>query len=294
MSKKVAIIEFVALSLIGAFILFYATNAFACSLVLNIVYGFADAQMIIASLPLFMLGLAFALAAMFILKLQKYPNSKKQLVKQYSLVLAIYGLIGLITTILTGTVVYGSFVSKYPFPGYIIICLIANIALLVAGLLIRFLFVKKLADDTETNKVKVGTVFKALGLGFVTFFALERLGAIMWTVEYGQARTFYITWIFYVYMLVPMATLVYLALKYFGKGPKESKFTRIYIMSVIGIHFIFGVLCFVIGATNPLFVSAVSNAMGLERLASMPVVILLMFIGYTAFFIIQIVKGIKK
>ena len=164
----------------------------------------------------------------------------------------------------------------------------------MAGLLIRFLFVKKLADDTETNKVKVGTVFKALGLGFVTFFALERLGAIMWTVEYGQARTFYITWIFYVYMLVPMATLVYLALKYFGKGPKESKFTRIYIMSVIGIHFIFGVLCFVIGATNPLFVSAVSNAMGLERLASMPVVILLMFIGYTAFFIIQIVKGIKK
>ena len=293
MSKKIAIIEFVALSLLGAFILFYATNAFACSLVLNIVYGFGDAQMIIASLPLFMVGLAFALAAMFILKLQKYPNAKKQLVKQYSLVLAIYGLIGLITTILTGTVVYGSFVSKYPFPGYIIICLIANIILLVGGCLVRFYFANNLADDTEPNKVKVGVVFRALGLGFVTFFSLERLGAIMWAIEYGQARSFYITWIFYLYMLVPMANLVYLALKYFGKGPKECKFTRIYIMTVIGVHFVFGGLCFFLGATNTLFVSAVSNAMGLERLASMPVVILLMFLGYTAFFIIQIVKGIK-
>ena len=187
MNKKISIIVLVILALLGSFILFYATNLLMYDLGLNF-YGFQELS-IISSLPLFMIGLAFPLAAMFILKVQKYPNSKRQLVKIYSIVLAVYGFIGVVTSILTGTMVYGSLFAKYPFPGYAFICLLGNLVLLVGALLVRFIFVKKLPEDTETNKVTVKTVFKALGLEFVSFFAFERLGAVIWAVEYAQVRS---------------------------------------------------------------------------------------------------------
>ena len=291
MSKKLSIIVLVCLALVGSFVSFYATNLFMFDVGMKL-NMFAELSPI-STLPLFMIAITLVIGAMFILKLQKYPNSKKQLVKIYSLIIAVLAFVGFITSILSGTIIYGSLVAKYPFPGYCLICLIVNALVLIAALLVRFYFVKKLPDDTETNKIKVSTVFKALGLQFVIYYAFERFGAVMWSPVYAQARTLYMTWIFYVYLLVPMATGIYLALNYFGKGAKDSKFTRIYILPVIAVHVIFGALTLVLGATNTLFVSAVSNAIGLERLASMPIVILLTIVGYTAFFVVQIVKAIR-
>ena len=292
MSKKLSLILLVITSLVGAFIAFYATNLVMYDVGLN-TYGFQEPS-IISSLPLFMIGLSFALVAMFILKLQKFASSKRKLVKVYSTVLAAYAFVGLVCSILTGTMIYGSFVAPYPFMAYGLICTIANVLILAAALVARFYLVRKFPEDTEEAKIGVKTVFKALGLGFVSYFALDRLGAIMWAIEYAQARTLYMTFVFFVYMLVPAGTLAYLALNYFGKSAKECKATRIYLMALIGVHFVFAILTLVLGATNPLFVSAVSNAMGLERLASMPVVILLMVVGYSAYFIVQIVRAIKN
>ena len=292
MNKKHSLIVIIASAIIGSFIMFYASNLVLYDVGLN-TYGFQELS-IISSLPLFLVGLSFSLVAMYILKIQKYSHSLRKVTNIYSVVLAAYAGVGLITSILTGAMVYGTFVGPYPFAGYALVCTILNTLILAFALVTRFYLVKKLPEDTYVTTLGVKKVFKALGLGFVMFFAFNRLGAVMWAIDYGQARTFYMTWIFYLYMLVPAATVVYLALGYFGKGAKESKFTRIYILALIGVHFVFGILTIVIGATNPLFVQAVSCAMGLERLAAMPVVILLMFVGFTAYFIYLMFKGFKK
>ena len=74
---------------------------------------------------------------------------------------------------------------------------------------------------------------------------------------------------------------------------EESKAYRIYAIVVTCFQLVFGVATIVIGYLNPLFVQAVSMAMALERFAAMPIVILLMFVGYLSYYIVQLVKAIK-
>lgn len=291
LSKKYSVITLVLLALVGSFIMFYATNLLMYDVGLN-TYGFQELS-IISTLPLFMIGLSFVAAFMYVLKSVKYQNSQRKVLKTYSIVIASFALVGLITSILTATTIYKGFFAPYPFPGYGFVCLLGNLALIALAALCFFVFSKKIPEDTEENKIKVKTVFKALGLGFVIFFAFDRFGSLLWAPSYLQARSLYITWIFFVFMCVPLLTVIYVAFDYFGYTLKEFKARKIFLLVTIGIHVVFAALTLIIGATNPLFVSAVSNAIGLERLASMPVVVLLMVVGYTAFFVVQIVKLLK-
>lgn len=288
MNKRNSIITLVILGIIGSFVMFYATELFMYDVGLK----FSEPT-IISTLPGLMIAFDFILAIMYVLKLQAYGNSKRALTKLYSVVLASFAGVGLITSILTGVVLYKSFVTPYPFPGYTIICLIVNTLVLVFALVTRLALVKKLPEDTEEAKLSVKKVFKALGLGFVTFFTLDRVGALLWIGSYLQPRTLYMSWVFYVYTLVPLLTYIYLAIKYFGVKMAECKAYRVYAIVIACLQLVFGVATIVIGYANPLFVQAISMAMALERFAAMPVVILPMFLGYLSYYIVQLVKAIK-
>lgn len=291
MSKKNTIIAWVLLALLGSFITFYTTNLVLFD-VANNTYGFQDLG-IISSLAGFTVSMDFVLATIFVIRLLKNQNNKRQFVKTYSVILAAFSLVGIICSILTGTVFYSSLLAPYPFPAYGLICLIFHCLMLIASLLVRFFFYKKLPEDTESKKLTFKQVLKSIGYGLLIYFAYDRFGALMWMPVYVELSTLYMTWLLYVYLTVPMMVMVYVSLFYFDIKTDNSKGKIAFAIVIIALNLFIGIPTILVGWTNTRFVSSVSPAVGLERLASMPVVCLLHFIVVTTFCIIRLVHAIR-
>ena len=291
MCKKNVILAWIFIAIFASFTAFYTTNLILFD-VGNNTYGFQDLG-IIVSLAGFIVTLDFVVLTIFIIRSLKNKNNMRQFVKTYSTIIAAFSLVGIVCSILTGTVFYSSLLAPYPFPGYGLICLIIHSLSLVASLLIRFYFVKKLPEDTETKKLTFKQVMKSIGYGLLFYFAYDRLGALLCAPIYVEPSTLYMTFLFYIYLTVPMMVVVYVSLFYFDITTDNSKGKIIFAIVIIALNLFTGLPTILIGWLNPLFVSTVSPAVGLERLASMPVVILIHFVGVTVFCIIRLVHAIN-
>ena len=127
-------------------------------------------------------------------------------------------------------------------------------------------------------------------MGWFLFAALafNRFGAFLLMPVYVQWSSLYMTFVYYLFLLIPMALLVIKVLGILGYKP-----LLIPVIVVAGLNVVlFGVTA-AIGLNDSAFVSAVSAAAPLERLGSMPMEILIHFISYLGVSIWYIIKELK-
>ena len=287
MSKKFAIISLAIIAVIGSVWTFYASNMFFGD-VSNFGAGFSKTT-IFASLSAMVLGAMLIAAPFYIIRLYKRPNNKKCLSKTYLIIATALALLGVIFTVLAGVVNYHSFVKPYPFPGYVIIMLIIHLCVLGCAVFTFIKYVRPMPEDEEKFKVKPLYALHTFGLFMLIALAFNRFGAFILMPVYVQWSTLYMTFVYFLFLLVPMALLVIKVLKIFEIG--KSYF--IPVIAVAALNIVLFAVTALIGVNDSAFVSAVSAAAPLERLGSMPMEILIHFVTYLGVSIYYVILEIK-
>ena len=287
MNKKLSLSALAAITLLGSLFCILGSNMFFSDIG-NIA---ASKLGLIVTFPALMFAALFPLAFFYVVRFYLRPKTFKKLTRLYLIIALALSGVGFITTLLTGIVVYGSFVSPYPFPGYVILFIILHLAVLGGGVF-ALLKVNKLPEDEEVFKVNVKHVFKTLGWFLFVCLVFNRFGMFVASPLYIHWRTFYMTFPFYLYLLFGACVLVLKVLVLFDVI-KCAKLRMILSAAAIGLNIILFAVIAIIGVNNTAFISAVSPAMPLERLASKPVEIIIHFASYLAVSIILLVQSIK-
>ena len=146
-------------------------------------------------------------------------------------------------------------------------------------------------EDTEKFKVNVKHVFHTLGLYLLIALAFNRFGAFLLMPVYVQWSSFYMTFVYFLFLLIPMALLVIKVL-----GILDYKPLLIPVIVVAALNIVLFAVTALIGVNDSAFVSAVSAAAPLERLGSMPMEILIHFatnLGVSIYYIVKEAKNRK-
>jgi MFS family permease len=289
MNKKFVIISLIIIALFGSLLTFYASNLFFSD-VANFGAGFSNVTLF-ATLPAMLLGAIFIAAPLYIVRLYKRPENKKALSRLYLIIACALSVLGLIFAVLAGVINYrGNFVS-YPFPGYLIIMMVVFALIIACSIFVFFKFVKDMPEDNEKFKGGVKHVLHTIGLYLLIALAFNRCGAFLLAPVYIQWSNLYKTFVYYLFLLIPMALLVVKMLKVLDL----SKNTFIPSLVVGILNIVLMVVIVVLGSNDSSFISAVSAAAPLERLGSMPMEILIHFFAYLGVSIYYvIVSKIKK
>lgn len=274
MSKKFVIISLIITAIIGSLVTFYASNLFFSD-VSNFGAGFMNTTLFV-TLPMMLFGAMLIALPLFVIRFYQRPNSRKVLCRNYLFIAIALAAFGAIFAVLGGVLNMHSFVKPYPFPGYLIIMLVLH-ALIIAGAAVTlFKVILKMPDDTEKYKVSVKHVFHTLGLYLLIALAFNRFGAFLFMPVYVQWSTLYKTFVYFLFLLIPMALLVIKVLKILEIG--KGYFIPLLVVAILNI--VLMALVVVFGVSDSTFISAVSAAAPLERLGSMPMELLIHFVVY--------------
>ena len=283
MNKKSAIISLIIVALLGSALTFYASNLFFSD-VANFGAGFANVTLF-ATLPAMLLGAIFIAAPLYIIRLYKRPNNKKALSKLYLIIACALSCLGLIFSVLAGLINYrGNFVS-YPFPGYLIIMMVLFIAIIGCSAFAFFKYIKAMPEDEEKFKGGFLHVLHTIGLYLLIALAFNRFGAFLLMPVYCQFSTLYKTFVYYLFLLVPMMILVIKAMRVLELG--KNRFLMSIVVLALAVV-LFGVTA-LLGMNDSSFISAVSAAAPLERLGSMPMEILIHIVSYVGVLVYYVI-----
>ena len=284
MNKKFAIISLIIVALLGSLLTFYASNLFFSD-VANFGAGFSNVTLF-ATLPGMLLGAIFIAAPLYIIRFYKRANSRKILTRNYLLIAIALAAFGMIFAILAGIINYrGNFVS-YPFPGYLIIMMVLFIAIIGCSAFAFFKYVKAMPEDEEKFKGGFLHILHTIGLYLLIALAFNRFGAFLLMPVYAQFSTLYKTFVYYLFLLIPMALLVIKTLKILEIG--KGYFIPLLVVGILNIGLFASII--VLGMNDSAFISAVSAAAPLERLGSMPMEIMIHFVVYLGVSIYYIIK----
>ena len=284
MSKKFVMISLALIAIFGSLLTFYASNLFFSD-VANFGSG---SPTLFVTFPALLLGAMFVTAALFIVRFYQRPNSRKVLSRNYLFIAIALACFAVIFAVLGGVINYrGNFLS-YPFPGYLIIMIVLNVLIIAGAAITLFKVVLKMPDDTEKYKVKPLHVLHTLGLFLLISLAFNRFGAFLLMPVYVQWSSLYMTFVYYLFLLIPMALLV---IKVLGILDYKPLFIPTVVVAALAV-ILFAVTA-IIGVNDSAFISAVSAAAPLERLGSMPMEILIHFVTYLGVSIYYIIKELK-
>ena len=288
MSRRLTLAALVSLTLVGSLFAILGANMFFSDIGNMSAVG---PKGFITTFPALMFAALFPTCFLYVLRFYLRPKTFKRMTRLYVIIAMALSFVGLLCSILSGVMVYGSFVKPYPFPGYLIIFMVLHILVLGGGVyaLIRL---NKLPEDEERFKVNAKHVFKTLGWFLFISLAMERFGLFVAAPVYIYWRNFYMTFPFYLFLLVPafLGTVKVLdVLGYFEK-PKLKM-----ILSIAGIActVVLFVAIAIPGILNTSYVSSVSTAMPLERLGSKPMEILIHLLANLAVGIILLLQSLK-
>ena len=289
MSKKFLVISLAIIAVIGSIWTFYASNMFFSD-VSNFGAGFMETTLFV-SLTGMLLGAMMVAAPLFIVRFYQRPNSRKVLCRNYLFIAIALAAFGLIFAVLGGVINYrGNFV-KYPFPGYLIIMIVLHLAVLVGSAVVLFMKVLKMPEDTEKYKVTVKHVFHTLGLYLLIALAFNRFGAFLLMPVYCQFSTLYKTFVYYLFLLVPMVILAIKLMRILEIGKNRFLMSLITLIVTTGLM----VAILLLGKSDSSFISAVSAAAPLERLGSMPMELFIHFFSYFGVLLYYvIIEKLKK
>ena len=246
---------------------------------------------LLATLPaVFMTFIAITLF-LYVVRLYQRPKCFKHHTKVYAIILLSLSTIGMVTTILCGTLLYHSFTKPYPFNGYLIIFLVLFL-LIDGGISYLWIKLSNMPEDEEKYKVKVGHVFKTIGLVLFALLAFNRFGMFLGAPAYIYWRSFYMTFPFYLYLLLGVFLGAIRVLDILGVLSKKTNL----ILTIVALSLnvvLFAVIA-ILGKADSSFISAVSPAMPLERLMSKPIELVIHFVVYLGVGTTLLVKALKK
>ena len=287
MSKKFSLIALAIIAVLGSLVTIYACNLFFT----DVPYfgpNIMDTA-IFASFSAMFFGAYFVMGALYICRAHLRPKTIKRLSSTYLKITIVLSALGFIFALLAGLVNYGTLLSKYPFPGFVIIAMILHLLVLAASIFAMVKFVKPMPEDEEKFKVGAKHVFFTLGWFLFVALAFNRFGAFLTMPIYVELRNFYQTIFFYLFLLVPMAILVKKVFDVF-----ELKLNRfLYVVIVASINLFLFVVVVIIGMSDTTFVSSLSPAMPLERLAAKPVEIIIHFASQFGILLAWLIREIK-
>ena len=288
MSKKFSLIALAIIAILGSLVTVYACNLFFT----DVPYFGPDIMntAIFASFTALIFGAYFPMGAMYIVRSYLKPYIRKRMSKTYLKTTIVLAASGFVFAILAGVINYGgNFASKYPFPGFIIIAMILHLLVLGGAIFALVKPVKDLPEDTEEFKVGAKHVFFTMGWFLFTALAFNRFGAFLTMPMYVELRNFHLTFLFYLFLLVPMAILVKKVFDVY-----ELKLNRfIYVIVVFAVNLVLFVVVAIIGMKDTTFVSSLSPVMPLERLAAKPVEILIHFASQFGILLAWLIREIK-
>ena len=288
MSKKFSLIALAIIAVLGSLMAFVASNLFFTD-----VPYFGPHIMdtaIFLSFTALLFGAYFVIGAMYIVRSYLKPNIRKKMSKTYLKTTMVLAGLGFVFAILAAVINYnGNFLASAPFPGFIILMMVAHLLVLGGSIFALLKPVKALPEDTEEFKVGAKHVFFTMGWFLFTALAFNRFGAFLTMPIYVELRNFYQTVFFYLFLLVPMAILVKKVFDVF-----ELKLDRfIYVIILFAINLVLFIVVAIIGLNDTTFVSSLSPAMPLERLAAKPVEIIIHFASQFGILLAWLIREIK-
>ena len=289
MRKKAALIALVILAVIGALISALSVNMFMSDISNYEVR--LENMTILITVPAVAGTLMFVFLYLYVLRLYQNPKSAKQITYTYFIIIAVFALIEVVSAILGGIMVYHSFLTPYPFPGYLIINIVFGVVALGLSITALF-FASKLPEDEQKYRITFIRGLKNVGWFLFMLLAYNRLGMMLTVPVYIQWSSLYLTFPFYTYLAIPALCCVIKVLNVMDMLPKKANLILSIIASAANVVLFVAIVT--IAMNNTLFISAVSPAMPLERLASMPAEIIIHFIAITIVSTVLLVRAIKK
>lgn len=288
MSKKFSLIALAIIAVLGSLMAFAASNLFFTD-----VPYFGPHIMdtaIFSSFTALFFGAYFVMGAMYIVRSYLKPNIRRRMSRTYLIVIIVLSVLGMIFAILSGAVTYsGNFAAPYPFPGFLILMLVAHFLVLCGAIVSLAVLVRRIPADTKQFKVGAKHVFFTMGWFLFTALAFNRFGAFLTMPLYVELRNFHLTFLFYLFLLVPMAILVKKVFDVY-----ELKLNRfVYVIVVFAINLVLFLAVAIIGMNDTTFVSSLSPAMPLERLAAKPVEIIIHFASQFGILLAWLIREIK-
>lgn len=273
--KRNAIVDAICITiilLIGSLVTYFAMNLFWSDIAngaqaFNFPYCFA-------TLPLLSISLIMIAFCIFFSRYVSSPNEERMyLVKHYAKIFLAFSIVGLISTIICCTpLVYGSFLTPCPFPGSLIVYFIIFILLLGVNILLFVKVKKAITENDKKRKLTVSYCLYTVVIALFTFVAFDRCGAALISPSYIEWNRLDLTWSFYFSLLMPMIVLIVMILFKLGHLDLKNYKLRIIIWSIL---FIVGlslaISTMITGINNSLMVSLISPAMPIERLATIPI-----------------------
>ena len=291
MSRRTAGILLIVLGIIGSMATFYGLNLLFSD-VANMMMSSISIDLV-TTFPGLIISLDFILASIYVLRYVRRPEYKKRMSLLYCIILGVFSLIGVITTIISGVVVYGSLNAPYPFAGYMVICLVIHFILLGLAIGGYYAARKLMPEDPERRKMRVGYVCYTITLSMLFCFAYYRLGADLLAPVFIQWRTLYLTWPFYLAMLVPTGILVHTILYTFNVYRVHQKAGIIHAAICEGLCIVLCLTVVLIGMNNTQFISAISPVLPLERLAALPIDTIVFILFMNGFGIFELIYSIR-
>ena len=288
MSKKFSLIALAIIAVLGSLVAFAASNLFFT----DVPYfgpNIMDTALF-ASFTALLFGAYFVMGPMYIVRSYLKPNIRKRMSKTYLKTTMVLAGLGFVFAILAGVINYkGNFLAPYPFPGFIIVMMVAHLLVLGGAIFALVKPVKALPADTEQFKIGAKHVFFSMGWFLFVALAFNRFGAFLTMPMYVELRNFHLTFLFYLFLLVPMAILVKKVFDVY-----EVKFNKfVYVVALFAVNLVLFVAVAIIGMNDTTFVSSLSPAMPLERLAAKPVEIIIHFASQFGILLAWLIREIK-
>ena len=263
-----AIIALIILAIVGSLFNAQATNMLMSDMANKSASGTFNT--LFCSLGAATVAVSYVVGALFVFRYSLRPQYKKRMTTVYLIILAALGFLGTLFIILNAVINYHSFVAPYPFKGYTIIFLILNLLMLGSPIACYFMHIRKLEPDQERFKFSFLYVLKSIGYFLFICLAFNRFGMLLGAPVYVYLRNLYKTLPFYLFLAVPMFILVLKVLFYF-EIIKKWKLKVILISVALGLTVVLAGAYIILGMKDSGVVSAISPALPLERLATMPI-----------------------
>ena len=152
-----------------------------------------------------------------------------------------------------------------------------------------------MTEEDEKVKTTHKYRFYTAGIALFTFIAFDRCGAALAAPGFIEWSRLDLTWFFYLSLCMPLAVLVFLTLYRFNVLKKDNKKARIIIWSILtALSVAFTVATAVAGTSEPLFVSLISPAMPVSRLATFPVDFIFTYVPSLVLAVLGLVFSFKN
>ena len=289
MNKKNIIISLIVVTILGSLFTAFATNMFLADII-NIQAGFAHSTFF-TTLSAIAVALSFVFATFYLIRIYKHPDCFKRISHLYALLLIIFNSIGVLGSILAASITYHTLFSENPFPGYLVVFLLLNL-ILVAGGVLGLLYLKKAKEDEGKIDINFKYVLKTIGWGLFILLVFNRFGTFLMMPFYVYLRNLYKTFLYYIWLLVPLYFGVLEVLYILEVVDKKKTF----LLSLIGIGVNVALFVYIaiIGIKDSAFIASLSQTMPVERMTSKPIEMLIHLLSYLAVGSTLIIQAKKK